>query len=389
MKRIALAIENFSRYGGGAESYAVSLAETLIRNGWEVHFFGEKWDGEPAAAIFHRIRVCRFLPRWAKLLSFAIKHRIMVADQHFDVVLGFGNTIFMNVYQSHGGVHWLSTYRKVYSAANPAVRFIKRLLIPLSIKHHVRHWIESAPFRMHGLPRIIAISDMIRNDYVSYYGVGPELIDLVYNGVDPARFTNQISTRERTDLRRDFGIESEEAVFLFVSYDLEKKGVIPLLNAVARLAVTGRSGFKLLVVGGVPSRRLLRLVNTLGVNSIVRFAGPRRDVHKIFAASDVMVLPTYYDACSLVVFEAMMCGLPVITSRYNGAAGIIREGQDGFVVAHPPQCKELALRMDALLDGNVRKRMSNAARQEAAKYTLAENHATLLKIFEEVAGAAR
>lgn len=389
LKKIALSLENFSRYGGGAESYAVSLAERLIRSGWEVHFFGERWDGEPAAAIFHRISIPAFLPAWAKLLLFALKHRRMVESRDFDVVLGFGNTLVMNVYQSHGGVHWLTTYRKVYSENNALVRFIKRLLIPLSLKHYVRHWIESAPFRMARLPRIVAISDMVRDDYVAYYGVAPDKIDLVYNGVDPERFSARGSMEDRALFRAGLGIQETEVVFLFVSYDLEKKGIIPLIQAVAELHARGCAGFRLLVVGGLPSRRIERLVAKLGVQQFVRFAGPKKDVHKVFAASDVLVLPTYYDACSLVVFEAMMCGLPVITTVYNGAAGIITNGQDGFVVSHPPDRAEIAAKMELLLDNGFRTRMSALAVQRGNEYPLARNHEQLIKIFDEVAGEQR
>lgn len=389
VKKIALALENFSRYGGGAESYAVALADHLIRNGWEVHFYGERWDGEPSGAIFHRISIPAFLPAWTKLLLFALKHKRMVADRDFDVVLGFGNTIVMNVYQSHGGVHWLTTYRKVYSEINPFVRFIKRLLIPLSLKHYVRHWIESAPFRMTRLPRIVAISEMVRDDYVAYFGVAPEQIDLVYNGVDPERFTVRGTREARTLFRAGIGIKEAEVVFLFVSYDLEKKGIIPLLQSVAQLHRQGYKGFRLLVVGGGASRRIERLVEKLGVQELVFFAGPKKEVHHVFAASDVLVLPTYYDTCSLVVFEAMMCGLPVITTVYNGAAGIITNGKDGFVVSHPPESAEIASKMELLLDNGFRTRMSALAVQQGNQYPLAKNHEQLIRIFDEVAVAQR
>jgi len=74
VKKIALAIENFSKHKGGAESYAVSLASTLVESGWETHLFGKNWDGEPSAAIFHRITIPKLLPSWAKMLLFALKH---------------------------------------------------------------------------------------------------------------------------------------------------------------------------------------------------------------------------------------------------------------------------------------------------------------------------
>ncbi|MDO9528148.1 MAG: glycosyltransferase family 4 protein, partial [Syntrophales bacterium] len=192
MKKIALAMEKFSRYAGGAESYAVSLATSLIENGWEVHLFGETWDGEPSGAIFHKITIPKHLPSWAKMLMFAFRHRKMVTLYQFDVVLGFGNTIYMNVYQTHGGVHRLSTKRKVYSEKSKIKRAIKRLIIILSLKQWVRAWIESAPFRLDPRPRIVAISQMIKTDMESFFRVKGTEIEVVYNGVDTSRYNRNL-----------------------------------------------------------------------------------------------------------------------------------------------------------------------------------------------------
>ena len=74
MKTVALAIEHFNRFAGGAESYAVSLAQSLIREGWEVHLFGESWDGEPEGAVFHQIHIPRWWPGWVRILGFALEH---------------------------------------------------------------------------------------------------------------------------------------------------------------------------------------------------------------------------------------------------------------------------------------------------------------------------
>lgn len=387
-KTIAFAIENFSRYGGGAESYAVELAETLLKNGWEVHFYGMRWDGEPGEATFHPVTVPGYLPAWAKLLVFALKHRRLVKRIDFDVVLGFGNTICMNVYQSHGGVHWLTTFRKVYSERQPLLRFLKKLLIPLSIKNYVRHWIESAPFRQAGLPRIIAISEMIRQDYLDYYQVSPQVIDLVYNGTDTNRFDVKRLRKHRAEARDELGIDPGEVVFILVSYDLKKKGIEPLVEAAGLLAKSGKS-FRVLVVGGLPYPALKRMLNSHGVSGRVVFTGRVKEIEKIYAAADVLVLPTYYDACSLVVLEAMLCGLPAITTEYNGIAGILTDGVNGSVISHPPDFKELAGRMAEFMDRDYLAKVSAAALELGGRYSKERNHAEMLRIFDEVAAAGR
>lgn len=387
-KKIAFAIENFSRHAGGAESYAVELAEALLGDGWEVHFFGLRWDGEPKEAIFHPISVPSWLPSSAKLLSFAFQHRRQVAAEDFDVVLGFGNTISMNIYQSHGGVHWLTTYRKVYSETNPLLRFFKRLFIPLSLKHYVRHWIESAPFRQSRLPRIIAISEMIRRDYLDYYHVSSDAIDLVYNGTDTGRFDVARLKERRGAARAELGLTGDEVVFIFVSYDLKKKGIEPLVRAAGALAREGRN-FRVLVVGGQPYGALRRLIMSQGVEGRVIFTGRVKEIEKIYAAADVLVLPTYYDACSLVVLEAMLCGLPAITTEYNGIAGILTDGVDGAVISHPPDHRELASRMREFLDRSHLERVAAAALALGGQYSKARNHAEMLRICNEVAAAGR
>ena len=386
MKTIALALEHFSRFAGGAESYAMSLAQSLVQGGWEVHLFGESWDGQPEAAVFHQMHIPRWWPRWARMLGFALNHRRSTLSQGFDVILGFGNTIHMNVYQSHGGVHWCSSRRQLYAEPKAVMRWVKRLIILLSPKQWMRHWVESAPFRMTPAPRIIAISQMVKDDMVRCFGVDGRHVELVYNGVDTARFHPGLRDRFRGPFRRVLGLGSEEVVFLFVAYELKKKGIIPLIEAAKILKERVGEGFRVIVAGGKPSIWLSRRLARLGLSNTIVFSGRIRNMDECYANGDVLVLPTFYDACSLVVFEAMACGLPCITTRANGSAGIITEGVDGFVIDHPPRPEDLAEKMALLLEPARRESMGCAAATKASGYGFQRNHQEVLRILDAVAG---
>lgn len=387
MKKIALAIENFSRYGGGAESYAVSLADFLLQHGWEVHCYGERFDGEPAGAFFHPIQIPRFLPPWFKMLLFAYKHKNMVEQADFDVVLGFGNTILMNAYQSHGGVHWYSTKRKSYSEPSPLLRALKTALQALTPKQHVRDWIESAPFRIVPLPRIVAISAMLKRDFITRYHITPEQVDLVYNGIDTVRFSKESLAPNREPARKRLGIEADEVVFLFVSYELKKKGVEPLINAADQLKRKTPIRFRVVVVGAPPNKTIMRLMERLNLGSTILFTGPSKVVHEYYAAADAFLLPTYYDACSLAVLEAMVAGLPAITTETNGISGILTNGENGYVISHPPDATELSDRMLLLMDSRRRQEMSKAAMRLGLQYTKTKNHEAMLAICDAVAAS--
>ena len=58
--------------------------------------------------------------------------------------------------------------------------------------------------------------------------------------------------------------------------------------------------------------------------------GYREDIVNCYFVSDFLVHPTFYDPCSHVVLEAMTCGLPVITTRYNGASELLHPPREGF-----------------------------------------------------------
>ncbi|MBI4964117.1 MAG: glycosyltransferase family 4 protein [Desulfomonile tiedjei] len=379
-----MAIENFSRHAGGAESYAVELARTMVSQGWEVHLYGHSWDREPDTAVFHPMpRLPKWIPPSVRILHFALTHRRMVKGQGFDIVLGFGNTITMNMYQSHGGVHRVSNLRKLEAVRNPLVRFIKALAVFGVPKYYARAWIESAAFRMNQPPVIIAISDMVRNDMAERFGIDKEQVRLVYNGIDQARFRTR-DEPQRRNLREKLGFK-DEILFLFMAYDFRKKGVRYLLEAAGELrARVGPGRFGAVIVGRSPSPSLQRRVSHLDLADIVRFPGPTKEPEAYYHACDVFVLPTFYDACSLVVFEAMAAGLPAITSVFNGAAGIIEHGVDGMVIKDPRNTKEMADAMERFLDPNILESAGAAARRTASKYTLEANHKQMIDIMREV-----
>jgi UDP-glucose:(heptosyl)LPS alpha-1,3-glucosyltransferase len=354
-----------------------------VAEGWEVHFFGHSWDGEPEAAIFHPIRQ---LPKWVppslRIFDFALQHRKLVGQDAFDIILGFGNTIEMNVYQSHGGVHYTSNIKKLGAVRSPLIRVIKTLLLFATPKYHARAYIESSAFRRPNHPTIVAISGMVRDDMSRYFRVPKDEIKLVYNGVDVKRFGAAVDPAEGTELRQRLGFD-REVLFLFMAYDFKKKGVRFLVEAAAALRDRVGNAFGVVVVGGQPSPSLQRLAHKLHVSDIIKFPGPTQTPELFYYACDAFVLPTFYDACSLVVFEAMAAGLPAITTVHNGAAGIIEDGVDGKVLYDPANIDEMARALEWLLDPDVLARASELARKKASEYTSDRNHRQMLAIFKE------
>ncbi len=74
----------------------------------------------------------------------------------------------------------------------------------------------------------------------------------------------------------------------------------------------------------------------------VHFLGAVNDSREVLAGADALVLPTYFDACSLAVLEALACGTPVVTTSQSGSGELMESGQHGFVLDRPDQEREMA-----------------------------------------------
>jgi UDP-glucose:(heptosyl)LPS alpha-1,3-glucosyltransferase len=103
----------------------------------------------------------------------------------------------------------------------------------------------------------------------------------------------------------------------------------------------------------------------------------------------MLVHPTFYDPCSLVVLEALACGLPVITSAHNGASERMTPPQEGFVVADPNEQQRLADCLVQLLDSDQRAKCSLAARRAARGWTMDDHVKAIEQICRAVADRKR
>jgi len=171
-----------------------------------------------------------------------------------------------------------------------------------------------------------------------------------------------------------------------VGHNYKLKGLEPLLHAIAAMP---EMPFQLLICGSAHYERFARQAERLGIADRVKFLGFVADVRRCFFAADFLVHPTFYDPCSLVVLEALACGLPVITSRYNGAAELLKPPRDGFVIDNPHDDEQLADYMELLRDPARRAACSQAARRTAQQWTFDAHYRKLLAVLEEAAARKR
>jgi UDP-glucose:(heptosyl)LPS alpha-1,3-glucosyltransferase len=380
---IALCYESVLPSRGGCQTYISDLARRLAADGHEVHLYGCCWDTTalPEALHYHRLAVPAG-PRFVRPWRFARSCEAALRMARHDVSIGFDKTWGQDVLFPQGGLHSASAEHNLGKYRTPLVRVAVRALRALGPACWSFHRLEHRQYLGARRPRVVAISEMTRRHFVHYLGYRREEVSVVRAAIDPGRISEHDRPRIRAEARQRWGLGAQEPVALCAAMNPRLKGLVPLLHAVARLPAVP---FRLLVVGNARPGCYQRLAQRLGVAGRVCFAGFCADVREAYFASDFLVHPTFYDPCSLVVLEALACGLPVITSRYNGAAELLAPPREGFVVDDPHDHDRLAWAIGQLLDPARRSACAAAARQTAAAWTFEHHYRALLGVLTQAA----
>ena len=370
---IGLAIYNFDPKKGGAERYAYDLATDLLKRGHQVYVFCAK-AVNLRGAVIAKFDTVKF-PRWLRSLSFAINHRRYAKMFPIDVMLGFGNTLLLDVYQSHGGVQRFWMEREIESYDDPKERRIKAALLRNSLNQRIQRWVEEYPIRKGQYSRIVAISDMVKNHMKEYYGLEDDNINIVYNGVDTEKF------------RPDGQKTGEKLKILFSAGNFRLKGLLPLLHAAGQIA-KDRKDFRVVVMGRGRKERYEDTIEHLEIKDVVTFLGEISSPDEVYRDAHICAHPTFYDACSLTTMEAMASGLPTITTRWNGASALIAPGE-GYVIDDPEDTQGLVDAIRALFNEEARVEMARKARLKLEGYTIERNVDLMENIFREVCDGKR
>ena len=205
--------------------------------------------------------------------------------------------------------------------------FLKRLWATLSPRHRVLLGLEKSVISPEGSRYVVTISELDRDLVQRYYGVSPERIRVIYNGVDQDVF-NPLARQRRGIVRESLGLGEDVTCYIFPAMDFRRKGLAVLLKALSKL----NSPWELLVAGQDKEVPYRKEAARLGIASRVHFLGRHKDIQDLYGASDLLVLPTTYDPFGNVHLEALACGLPVLTTAQAGGAEVVKPGQTGYVI---------------------------------------------------------
>ena len=159
-------------------------------------------------------------------------------------------------------------------------------------------------------------------------GTPLEKISVIPNGIALPQIaqTGRQAAREALNARED-----QLVVFLVGRMEFQKNHVLAL-HALAAMSETARRRVVLHFLGAGQEEPLLRaLTRELGLEERVRFLGYRTDVRQLMPGADLLLMTSWFEGMPLTLVEAMIAGVPIVTTPWTGASSMLGDGRFGFI----------------------------------------------------------
>ncbi|MBW3570693.1 MAG: glycogen synthase [Gemmatimonadetes bacterium] len=202
----------------------------------------------------------------------------------------------------------------------------------LGTAYHVTTWIEGTAYR--NADGVVAVSAAMKDDVQNLYGVRPERVRVIHNGIDP----DEYRPRRDPGVLRALGVNPDVPIVLFVGRITRQKGILHLVRAIPHL----RSGVQVVLCAGAPDTPEIGHEMAALVDEVKREAAvpvvwipemlAKERVITLYSHAAVFVCPSVYEPFGIINLEAMACETPVVASAVGGIPEIVVPGETGVLV---------------------------------------------------------
>jgi alpha-maltose-1-phosphate synthase len=202
----------------------------------------------------------------------------------------------------------------------------------LGSAYHATAWIERTAYE--NADGVVAVSQAMKADVQSLYGVKPERVRVIHNGIDP----DEYHPREAPDTLRRLGIDPAIPIVLFVGRITRQKGILHLVRATRHV----NAGLQIVLCAGAPDTEEIAAEMKTAVEDArehsaskviwIREMLPKADTIALYSHAAVFVCPSVYEPFGIINLEAMACETPVVAAAVGGIPEIVVDGKTGVLV---------------------------------------------------------
>jgi starch synthase len=194
-------------------------------------------------------------------------------------------------------------------------------------------WIERTAYQ--NADGVVAVSQAMKEDVQALYGVHPDRVRVIHNGIDPEEYR----PRPAPATLRRLGIDPEIPIVLFVGRITRQKGILHLVRAIRYL----EPGVQVVLCAGAPDTQEIAEEMSVLVEEAKREAAvqvvwipemlPKEDIIALYTHAAVFVCPSVYEPFGIINLEAMASETPVVASAVSGIPEIVVPGETGLLVS--------------------------------------------------------
>lgn len=320
--RLAFALVKYFPYGG-LQRDCLAIARACAARGHQVCIHAGSWRGpEPEDLEVNLLPVSGWGNHNVNR-AFARALELHLRQQPVDAVVGFNKLPGLDVYYAADSCF----ATKAFEQRGPLYRMTPRSRAFMAQ--------EQAVFSPAAGVHVLLISEAEKPAFMKYYGTPEERFHLLPPGIRRDRLPPPDAAQIRAGLRREFGFGDDDLLVLMVGSGFRTKGLDRALLSLHSLPteLLGRS--RLLIVGQDKAEPFRSQIGKLGLADRVSFLGGRDDVPRFLLGADLLIHPAYRENTGTVLLEAMIAGLPVLTTAVCGYAHYVLEADAGRVIAEP------------------------------------------------------
>lgn len=248
------------------------------------------------------------------------------------------------------------------------------------------HWRMRLGKQIAAASHLIAVSESTKRDLMRYFGVPPEKITVIYEGVDSKEFSPMPEGhlwlkefRKREDLPKRF--------FLFLATVEPRKNVAAILEAFRLAHAAGflPKDVQLVVCGSIGwlAKDVMRLARAADVRESVHFRSVKSEERKFwYNASEGLLFPSFFEGFGLPPLEAMACGKPVISSNRSSLPEVVG---DAAIMVDPFRPEEIASAMRMVIeDEGLRRELAKRGITRSGQFSWTQAAERTFAIFEKM-----
>lgn len=320
--RLAFVLYKYFPYGG-LQRDMLRIAMACRKAGHHVSIYTMAWEGpEPDGIEVCRVVVKR-ISSHARNRDFGREIRLRLARAPVDLVIGFNKMPGLDVYYAADGC----VREKLIAERSWLSRMAPRY------RHFLQY--EAAVFAPSSRTEILMISPRQRDIFIRHYATPQARIHMLPPGIARDRMAGGDASQLRASFRHEFGVADVDRVILCIGSGFKTKGLDRSLHAFAALPPALRVRCRLIAIGEDNPAAFVDRARELGVADRFQILRGRDDIPRILQGGDVLLHPAYYENTGTVLLEAVVAGLPVLTTDTCGYAFHVERAGAGRVLSSP------------------------------------------------------